>query len=172
MSPVWPISRSISLVHLPLTFFHKPRASHLAPHLPPIVELAWYYPPRLKNYLKWREICFLSTWLEDGFKGKVLLYNVRKFYTRSFSHWRATTLWIIKTGFSQYLSIGYKTGFRRFSHICSPVLLISVKFNKFTTFWPFALTSKQSLKEYKELQLGQTTYSVYSSVTPIKSIAD
>ena len=69
-----------------------------------------------KPHLKWQKTCFLSTWLEDGFKGKVLLYNVWKFYTRSFSHWRATTLSIMKTGYSQYLSIGYKTGFRIFSH--------------------------------------------------------
>ena len=124
MSPVWPISRSISLVHLPLTFFHKPFARHPAPHLHPIVELTWYYHLGAnlgKNYLKWWETCFLSTWLEDGFKGKVLLYNVWKFCTCSFSHWRATTLWIIKTSFPQYLSIGYKTGFYRFSHKSSPL---------------------------------------------------
>ena len=58
--------------------------------------------------------CFLSTWLEDGFKDKELLYNVWKFSTRSFSHWRATTLQLNL----EYLSIGYKTGFHRFSHIC------------------------------------------------------
>jgi len=76
MSPVWPISRSISFVHLPLTFFHKPLARHPAPRLPPIVELATWEPTSVENYLKWQETCFLSTWLEDGFRGKVLLYNV------------------------------------------------------------------------------------------------
>ena len=121
MSPVWPISRSISLVHLPLIFFHKPCARHPAPpppsHCWARLILPSGSPRRLKNYLKWRKTCFLSTWLEDNFKGKVFLYNVWKFYTRNFSHWRVTTLWIIKTGFSQYLSIGFKTVFRRFSHI-------------------------------------------------------
>ena len=40
------------------------------------------------------------TWLEDGFKGKVLLYNVWIIIIITILvHWRATTLWIIKTGF-------------------------------------------------------------------------
>jgi len=38
-------------------------------------------------YLNWRETCFLATCLEDGFKGKKLLHNVRKFDTRNFNHW-------------------------------------------------------------------------------------
>ena len=120
MSPVWPTSRSISLVHLPLTFFINPLPAIQPPASLPLLsspDTTTWEPTSVEYYLKWRETCFLSTWLEDSFKGKVLLYNVWKFYTRSFSHWRATTLWIIITGFSQYLSKGYKTGFRRFSHI-------------------------------------------------------
>ena len=94
--------------------FHESLACHLATLHPLIIELAWYYhlePTSVKNYLIWRETCFLSNWLENGFKRKELLYNVWKFYTHSFSHWWATTLQIIKTGFSQYFSIGYKSSF-------------------------------------------------------------
>ena len=110
MSPVWFISRSISPLHLCLTFFINPLPSIRLPASLPLLsslDTTILEPTSVKNYLNWQETCFLSTWLEDGFKGKVLLYNVWKFCARSFSHWRVTT---IKTYFSQYLSIGYKTG--------------------------------------------------------------
>ena len=42
-------------------------------------------PTFVKNYLNWWETYFLSTWLEDGFRGKELLHNVWKFCTCSFS---------------------------------------------------------------------------------------
>ena len=81
--------------------FHEILARHLPPpfHCWAHLILPSGTQPQWKNYLKWQETCFLSTWLEDGFKGKKLLHNVWKFYARSFSHWWATTLWIIKTGF-------------------------------------------------------------------------
>ena len=120
MSPVWPISRFISLIHLPLTFFHKPLARHLAPASLPLLnspDTTIWEPTLVEKPSKMAGNLFLVYLTRGWFKGKVLLHNVWKFYTRSFSHWQAKTLWIIKTGFSQYFSKGYKTGFRRFSHI-------------------------------------------------------
>jgi len=58
----------------------------------------------------------LAAFLENGFKGKELMNNMCEIGTRSFSHWQAATLSVIKSSFSQYLSIGYKTCFHRFNH--------------------------------------------------------
>ena len=74
--------------------FHESFAHHLAPTTLPLLNSpdTTVSGPTSVSYLNWWENCFLATWLEDGFKGKELLYYVWKIGTCSFSHWRATTL--------------------------------------------------------------------------------
>jgi len=58
--------------------FHKLLARYLAPASLSLMnspDTTIWEPTLVNNYLNWREACFLSTWLEDGFKGKELLHN-------------------------------------------------------------------------------------------------
>jgi len=55
LSPEWLLTWPNSSIHIS----HKNFAHHLArlpgPHLPPLLEFAWYSQARFKNYLKWQE---------------------------------------------------------------------------------------------------------------------